>query len=75
MPQFESLRYTRHAEIRMKERKLSRLDVEMALQSGECWIDEDGLWVCELGHVRIIVRDEQEFGVIITAMKLRGGER
>lgn len=75
MPEFEYLRYTKHAILRMDQRKLSRIDVELTIRSGESWIDEDGLWVCELGQIRVIVREENEGGVVITALRLRGMER
>lgn len=75
MPEFESLRYTKHALSRMSQRRLSSIDVELTIRSGETWVDDDGLWVFELGGLRVIVREEQEVGIVITAVKLRGQER
>lgn len=75
MPEFDSLRYTTHAISRMNQRKISRIDVELTLQRGESWINEDDLWVCELGHIRVIAREDQGVGIIITAMRVKGGER
>lgn len=72
MPEFESLRYTSHAISRMNERKLSQFDVELAIRSGDSWIDDDGLWICELHHIRVVVREERDVGIVITAMRLRG---
>lgn len=75
MPQFDSLRFTQHAIARMRQRKISRADVELVFDFGEWYLNEEELWVGELGHIRVIVREEQDVGIIITAMRLRGGER
>lgn len=75
MPEFDYLRFTSHAVERMNQRKISRADIELVLQVGEWYVNEEELLVCELGHVRVIVREEQGVGIIITAMRLRGGER
>lgn len=75
MPEFDYLRFTSHAVERMNQRKISRADIKLVLQVGEWYVNEEELLVCELGHVRVIVREEQGVGIIITAMRLRGGER
>lgn len=75
MPEFESIRFTKHALSRMSERKLSQVDVELVIRTGESWIDDDGLWICELGQIRVVIREDQERGVVITAVKLKGRSR
>lgn len=74
MPEFESLRYTKHASEHMSKRKLSRPAVELTLQHGESWLDDDDLWICELDKIRIVVREESGHGVIITAIRMKRGE-
>lgn len=69
------MRFTRHALERMSQRKISELDVRLALQMGQSWINEDDHWVCELGHIRVIFREDNGDGVIITAIRAKGGER
>jgi hypothetical protein len=75
MPEFDSLRFTRHALARMSQRKISEVDIKLAIQAGESWLNEEEHWICELGHIRVIVREEEGVGIIITAMRLKGGER
>lgn len=75
MPEFDSIRYTAHAVVRMNQRKIARTDVELVLLMGESWIDEEGIWICELGHVRVVIRDDDGTGIVVTAIRLKGGER
>lgn len=75
MPEFDSIRYTNHAIMRMNQRKIARTDVELVLRMGENWADEDGIWICEMGHVRVVVREDDGTGREITAIRLKGGAR
>lgn len=75
MPEFESLRFSAHALARMGQRRISELDVELTIKNGESWIEDDGNWICELGPYRVVLREENDVGVVITAMKLKGRDR
>lgn len=75
MPEFDSIRYTKHAVSRMNQRRILRTDVELVIRIGDSRIDEDGLWICDKGHIRVVVRDDDGIGIVITAVRLKGGER
>ncbi len=74
MPEFVSIRYTNHAVARMSQRKIVKADVELVLRIGESRVDEDGLWICEEGHIRVVVREDDGIGIVITVVRLKGGE-
>lgn len=44
----------------------------MAILKGDCWIDDDENWICELGAIRVVIREELDVGIVITAIKFWG---
>lgn len=76
MATYAKIEYTYHAENRMRERRISRLEVEAALRFGEGRPGRDGTWVYEYRTmqgtlIRVIVLEEFEAAVVITVVKLR----
>ena len=76
MARFAWIIYTKHALQRMEHRRISRDDVEAALELGEGAIDEDDNLIYQLQTphgwtIRVVVADEGETARVITAMRLR----
>jgi hypothetical protein len=76
MPRLAWVTYSDHALERMAQRRISRADVEAALEFGEGFVDEDDNLAFELRTVygwaiRVIVVDEGDTARVITAMRLR----
>lgn len=72
MPIFERIHYTEHALDRMRERGVSRADVELTLRIGEGRPGKHETWIYELGPWRVIVVEEVDSARVITVVRLRG---
>jgi hypothetical protein len=74
---FESITFTNHALGRMRQRRITQLDVESIVQSGDgTFDDESGTWSFKgpsmQGRIiRVIAFDEGDSARVITAMRLR----
>ena len=72
MPIFEFVEYSTHAIERMRERRITRADVELVLRIAEGRPGESGTWVYERGHVRVIVAEHSTNAVVVTVVRLKG---
>lgn len=75
MRSFSRITYSNLADERLRRRKISRNDVELAINHGEGFEDEDGNLVLELSLdndriLRVIVRETDDHVHVVTAMRL-----
>lgn len=76
MSRFASISYTQHAIERIKQRRISENEVEVALGIGEGRPDDDGTWVYELRTIhrrglRVIVFEDGGVARVKTVMRMR----
>lgn len=72
MPIFEKIVYTSHAERRMRERHISKEDVEFVLRNGEGRPGEQGDWVFEAGRYRIVIVEKGATARVLTVIRRKG---
>ena len=72
MPVYESIEYTPHALTRMKDRRITKADVELTLRLGEGRPARRDKWFFELGHIRVVVVEFEQSARVVTVIRLRG---
>lgn len=72
MPIFDKITYTKHAERRMRERRITREDVEFALRNGEGRPGEQDDWVFEVGRHRIVIVESENTARVLTVIRRKG---
>lgn len=72
MPLFENITFTRHAERRMRERRIRRAEVEFVLLNGEGRAGEQNDWIFELGKYRIVIVEEGASARVLTVIRQKG---
>lgn len=64
------MKLTTHAQVRMAERGISRLDVHRAITNGHRWMSKDRTIVFEFGSVRAVVDPIKP--AVITVIRVEG---
>jgi hypothetical protein len=72
VPVFDKIVYTKHAELRMRERHISQSDVEFVLRNGEGRPGEDDDRVYEVGRYRVVVVEEGSTVRVLTVIRRKG---
>lgn len=71
MPVYTGITFSWHAVQRMRKRRITARDVELALRIGEGHPAHDQTWSYELGSLRVIVAELGTHAHIVTVIRLR----
>lgn len=71
MPEYEVITYSQHATQRMRQRRISRPEVALVLRIGEGYPEDDGTWIYELGHIRVVIIERDNAAHVVTVIRLR----
>jgi urease accessory protein UreE len=71
MTLYEHIDISVHAARRMRQRRISREDVEVVLRFGEGRPGEEDTWIYELGHIRVVVVEYESSARVDTVVRLK----
>jgi hypothetical protein len=71
MPVSDAITYSRHALQRMRQRRISRDDVELVLRIGEGVPEDDGTWTYQLDRLAVVIVEREGAAHVVTVMRMR----
>ncbi len=72
MPIYDVIEYSNHALYRMRRRRISMEDVELALRIGDCSEGEDNTLEYTLGPIRVVIAEYKNEARVVTVIRLKG---
>ena len=72
MPIYDAVEYSNHALYRMRRRRISKEDGELALRFGDCTEGDDNTLEYTLGRIRVVVAEYENDARVVTVIRLKG---